>query len=78
VPQPLNPQTLNVLYAFGNLQVPPPAELLRVLARQACVKEAELKPQELANILWAWASLGLNTMHTSHALIEVLEPKPKP
>ena len=33
----------------------------QALTQQACSKEAEFKPQELANILWAWATLGLDS-----------------
>ena len=48
--------------------------LPKALCSEAVRKEKDLKPQELANILWAWATLGLPAPQPPDApLLTVLE-----
>ena len=50
----------NLLWALATLQERPPAALAKAVATRMDFAEEHFKPQEVANALWGWASLGLS------------------
>lgn len=65
----------NILYALASLKVKPAGNLIRALTHQAVKQQAHFKPQELANILWAWATLDLEVQFPDSGMLPKMEAR---